>query len=670
MDMKGIRESFRFGRADIIRIAVFFAVALVEFILILPRYSEASWGIVMFFLLIIPSFKVPGKFRFVLDIILPLYAALFIMYYFQLGCLYGHAMTNELFSFWGYLLIQNRVFYEAVFVFVVYYLFRLFFMSPKVAVIATPVPFMLIAIINYYVYQFRGHELVFLDFTSVNTATKVMGSYSYDLIVPAVFMVIPYVLFIMPFVHMKVEKSRIHIAIREVIFAVLVALTSFISVLSVKGWFADGNHIFREWGDMMSVANGYYMSFAESVRSVIITPPEGYSADTLNSLLAPYESEYPSVLTSDKDTANIIVIMNESYSDLSIYQDKTGKTENPDPYWDSLKENTIRGYAMSSVFGGNTANTEFEFLTGLSMANLPSSSIAYHSFIKDNMYSVTRALADAGYDTFVMHPYFADGWNRPAVYPRLGFGKMFFIDDFSYTQDDIVCGKVKDSCAYENMMRILDEHDKTSEKKTFTYLITIQNHGGYYFDEYTPDVYTDKFDDYTNRCFNTFMSLTRESDKALEMLLTELKTRDEKYVVLVFGDHQPELGLTDPADFMPGGRAWVVPYIIWTNYELTEEEKAAVRSPSQFTSINYLANDVLKAAGFKLNAYYGAIESVRAELPFINSAGFMTSDGTVHLATDELTGKPGDTLKFYRYLQYNIVSDGNNSSLFENYVYN
>ncbi|MBR6960822.1 MAG: hypothetical protein IKH76_10125, partial [Clostridiales bacterium] len=81
MDMKGIRESFRFGRTDIIRIAVFFAVALVEFILILPRYSEASWGIVMFFLLIIPSFKVPGKFRFVLDIILPLYAALFIMYY-------------------------------------------------------------------------------------------------------------------------------------------------------------------------------------------------------------------------------------------------------------------------------------------------------------------------------------------------------------------------------------------------------------------------------------------------------------------------------------------------------------------------------------------------------------------------------------------------------------
>ena len=43
------------------------------------------------------------------------------------------------------------------------------------------------------------------------------------------------------------------------------------------------------------------------------------------------------------------------------------------PYLHSLQngaENTVTGYLNVSVCGGNTANTEFEFLTGNSMAFL------------------------------------------------------------------------------------------------------------------------------------------------------------------------------------------------------------------------------------------------------------------------------------------------------------
>ena len=671
MDLSILKRAFRFELKDIIRIAAASVIAVVEFILLCTRYPEACAGIVMFLILIIPTFKVSGKFRFVCDLIFPFYCGLFIMYYFQLGCLYGHPMTEALSSFWGYLLIQNRVFYEIIFVYVVYFVFRLLMMSPKVAVIATPVPFLLIALINYYVFQFRGHELVFLDFFSVGTAANVMGNYSYPLFVPIVFMVLPYVLFIMPFVHMEMEKSKIHVAVREAVFAAVSALCVFLSMLSAKSWFADGNHIFREWGDMMSVANGYYMSFVQSIKAVIITPPDGYSSDALNGLLN--EQGYGSVapLTSAGDTANIIVIMNESYSDLSIYEDITGKTKNPDPYWDSLKENTIHGYAMSSVFGGNTANSEFEFLTGLSMANLPAGSIAYHSYIKDNMYSVVRALNDSGYDSLVMHPYFSDGWNRLTVYPRLGFRKMMFIDDFKFTNDDLVCGKVTDRCAYENMLRVLDEHDKSSDAKTFTYMITIQNHGGYYFDDYEPDTYSTVFDEYNNKCYNTFMTLTNESDKALEMLLTELKKKDEKYVVLVFGDHQPELALTDSSDFMAGGRAWVVPYIIWTNYDMTEEQINGLKPKGGVTSFNYLAGDVMRAAGFELNSYFASIESVREEIPSLSSSGYFLKDGSVRSSESGLPdGAAGDRMRYYMYLQYNILFDDNNSSLFTNYVYN
>lgn len=667
MDLSKIKTLFRFERRDIIRIAVCFVVALVGFIFLVTRYAEASWGIVLFFLLTIPTFKVKGKYRFVLDIIFPVYTALFVMYYFQIACLYDHAMLRELFSFWGYLLLQNRVVHEAIFVILVYFLCRLLMMSPKVAAIVTPIPFMLIAIVNYIVYEARGHELVFNDIMSVKTALNVAGGYSFSFFVPLIFIVIPYALFIMLFVHMEVEKSPVHVAIREGIFAVLTALSIFLSYVSVDAWFKDGNHMFREWGDMMSVANGYYLSFVESIRSGIVSKPDGYSTAELDSMLSSLNAEGVGTLTADGETANIIVIMNESYSDLGIYEDKTGPVKNPDPYWDGLKENTVHGYAMSSVFGGNTANSEFEFLTSLSMANLPSSSIVYHSYLNDNFYSIVRALEDAGYDSFVMHPYESDGWNRLAVYPRLGFDKMYFIDDMQYTGEDLLSGKISDKCAYDNMMRILDANDCATPNKTFTYMITMQNHGGYYDENFKPDTYTTVFDNYNNTCFNTFMTLTNESDKALEALFTRLQNSDEKYVVLVFGDHQPELSLAGTEDFEAGGRAWVVPYLIWANYDISDFQS---EPRSSVTSINYLALDVLKAAGFKLNNYYSVIDGIRKEIPSINSVGTILSDGSVQRIGDGLPEGPTKAKKLYAYLEYNMLFDGNNSLLFKNYVYN
>lgn len=41
------------------------------------------------------------------------------------------------------------------------------------------------------------------------------------------------------------------------------------------------------------------------------------------------------------------------------------------PFIRGLTENTVKGRLMVSVKGGNTANSEYEFLTGNSMAFLP-----------------------------------------------------------------------------------------------------------------------------------------------------------------------------------------------------------------------------------------------------------------------------------------------------------
>ena len=63
----------------------------------------------------------------------------------------------------------------------------------------------------------------------------------------------------------------------------------------------------------------------------------------------------------------IIAIMNETYSDISTYPQLAESYGGPIPF--STYEGTIAtGDVYVSAMGGGTCNSEFEFLTGSSMA--------------------------------------------------------------------------------------------------------------------------------------------------------------------------------------------------------------------------------------------------------------------------------------------------------------
>ena len=57
-------------------------------------------------------------------------------------------------------------------------------------------------------------------------------------------------------------------------------------------------------------------------------------------------------------------------------------------YFDSLGENCIRGDLYMPVFGAMTCNSEFEMLTGYSMAFAPSGSVPYQVYMRMPSYSL------------------------------------------------------------------------------------------------------------------------------------------------------------------------------------------------------------------------------------------------------------------------------------------
>ena len=203
------------------------------------------------------------------------------------------------------------------------------------------------------------------------------------------------------------------------------------------------------------------------------------------------------------------------------------------PFVHSLQngaDNTITGYLNVSVCGGNTADTEFEFLTGNTMAFLPAGSIPYQQYIKDTTPSLASYLKGLGYETYAQHPYNASGWNRETVYPLLGFENMAFAPD--YLSRDVIRNYISDKTSFEKIIETYE--NKPEDKPAFIFNVTMQNHGGY-TDTYWNFTNTINAKGLGNDALNQYLSLIKLTDSDLSSLISYFKEQDEKTIIVFFG---------------------------------------------------------------------------------------------------------------------------------------
>ena len=115
------------------------------------------------------------------------------------------------------------------------------------------------------------------------------------------------------------------------------------------------------------------------------------------------------------------------FSDLAVRGDFT-TNEDYMPFIHRLQqgaENTRTGYLNVSVLGGNTANTEFEFLTGNTIGIPAPGQCGLPAVCAEEMPSLASYLKELDYHAVAIHPYYASGWDRDRVYPLLGFDEFF-----------------------------------------------------------------------------------------------------------------------------------------------------------------------------------------------------------------------------------------------------
>lgn len=510
---------------------------------------------------------------------------------------------------------------------------------------------MIYGIANAYVVRFRTNPIVPWDIFSWRTAASVANNYDFT---PDGRMVVVTVIFLIVIVALQPVK----LTLKKYVFwqrcipgaALCVMLVLFANTLQQES-FQNRHRLYNKLFTpvFMTEVDGIPVTFVMNLAYMSIDKPDGYSVENSKEILAGYETS----TEETEELPNIIVVMNESFSDLSVLGDFETNRDYM-PYIHCLQqgaENTVTGMLNVSVCGGNTANTEFEFLTGNTMAFLPQGSVPYQQYINGERLSLASQLKDLGYQTVATHPYNASGWERDTVYPWLGFDDSLFVDD--YTIASRVRTYVSDAACVDKIIHLYE--NKEQESPLFVFNVTMQNHGGYQdaYANFSPDITVEGVDNFS---LNQYLSLIELSDQSLEKLISYFSGVDEKTVILFFGDHQPS-DTVAASILAQNGMSWnslseeelklryQVPYVIWANYDIEEGQ-------NQDISVNYLAAELLETAGVPTTSYQNFLLELKEEYPIISTVRMVRADGSEGSVSEE-SGK----MDVYRKLQYYEVFD-------------
>ena len=512
---------------------------------------------------------------------------------------------------------------------------------------------------NYFVLNFRSVPIQPWDLLSIGTAASVAGNYDYTLDRQALLVVLGFILLLILeyFCRFTLKKGtwKLRLPMAATLGVMLGAFgLMFHSDEIVAQKLRLYNKLFTP--TTISYKNGTALAFVMELRYMSVDKPAGYDADAATQELAALEEESMSepamaAASDGEELPNIIVIMDEAFSDPAILGDFTVNQDYM-PFVHSLlegTENTVSGWLNVSVLGGNTANTEFEYLTGNTMAFLPQGSIPYQQYINESAPSLASHLASLGYQTVAMHPYNASGWDRDTVYPAMGFSEMYFLPDFENPHK--VRNYVSDQSDFE---KIIEIYENKGDSPLFLFNVTMQNHSSYTesFDNFDPQIEVEG----GSQTLNNYLSLLSLSDEALSELIAYFEGQEEDTVIVFFGDHQTTNSVIEPILKQNGKSSstlteeeqadrYKVPFFIWANFDIEEETGVE-------TSANYLGAKTLEAAGVPMDGYFTYLSGLSETVPVISANHVTLTDGTFTNADDQ-----AELLSDYKGYQYYRLFD-------------
>ena len=372
--------------------------------------------------------------------------------------------------------------------------------------------------------------------------------------------------------------------------------------------------------------HGFNICFLCSIFDHGIEKPKGYSVKTVDNIVSTLESNLDCITDSEEDTQtgsdavsaptkehpNIIFIQLESFYDVNNIEGYT-YSQNPIPVYTSLKNTCPGGLLTVPSIGAGTCNTEFEVITGMEVSYFGVAEYPYLSVLQDNTCeSIAYNTKHLGYTSHAIHNHKGTFYDRHKVFPNLGFETFTSLENMPDIQ------KNKRNWARDSMLtnNILLALDSTPEGRDIVYTISVQPHGRYpsksayekLLDGEMPKITVSGNEDNSeNPGFCYYVNELHEADAFIGSLLSEIISRNEPTVVVMFGDHLP--AFTVQRWNVTDGNYYTTDYIIWNNCGLDFSDAPDMLYSYQLSSFVFKVLGITEGSMNKLNQAYIGTDS-------------------------------------------------------------
>lgn len=448
--------------------------------------------------------------------------------------------------------------------------------------------FIFLLTVNYFKLQFRDNPLLPWDFLMMRVAASVLNRFK---LVPSFGFAIAVIAFIIIIIiiHYVIKNRNVYklgIITRSVTFIIACAL--FVIYLSTY-LFTTGVNLFKAKEFYME--KGFVLAFAESAKYLEpIDEPENYNEESMQVIYNKI-NELPK--QTDGKKPNVIIIMSESFWDITRVKE-LGFDEEIFPTYRKLQETSVTGELLTNVFNGGTVNSEFEALTGFSVAYMPTEYMPYQRCMRPDFFSINRYLKSEGYESLAIHPFEKTNYNRNTAYEYIGFDKTLWEEDFDKDAERMR-GYISDHALTEKIISEYENHNSESDSPWFNLSVSMQNHGGYWESsidsDKSLDINVSNFKKSSQGSIKDLAIGLHYADLALGELIDYFDKVKEPTVIIMFGDHMTNAGpigetlldqsslLGEDYNLSAAGKSVVgktehgileqrrVPFMAWSNYE-------------------------------------------------------------------------------------------------------
>ncbi len=303
---------------------------------------------------------------------------------------------------------------------------------------------------------------------------------------------------------------------------------------------------------------------------------------------------------------NIIVIMRESLYDTEHF-DNVKYDIDPLKNIHEIQSEYGGGSIEVDIFGGGTANTEWEFLTGMGHKYF-SSNLMYYKYGDGSVKhtSMVSYMNQLGYHTVAIHPYKATFFNRDGTYKSMGFDETYFRENMTHTKE-LFDVNISDYALTDEIIEKFEANNASSDAPFFNFSISVGSHKPCLdYDEGKPYEYKEhvnvlpkkgNFDSTSSRDIRRYYNAVYEADDAYKELCDYFANVNEPTVILMFGDHAPPLTDEEYEDAttkeLSDEELYETPVVCYNNYGLERFEVNRINA-------NYLTCEFFKYLDFPL----------------------------------------------------------------------